>query len=58
MIASQLAQEKEALGAVLSAVFAHGLAGDVAAARLSEKALVAGDIIRYLPPALKALAGE
>jgi NAD(P)H-hydrate epimerase len=58
MIASQLAQEKETLGAVLSAVFAHGLAGDVAAARLSEKALVAGDIIRYLPPALKALAGE
>ncbi|MCU0244571.1 MAG: NAD(P)H-hydrate dehydratase, partial [Acidobacteria bacterium] len=57
MIASQLAQEKAALGAVLSAVFAHGLAGDVAADRLGEKALVAGDLIRYLPPALKALAG-
>jgi len=58
LIASQLAQEKETLGAVLSAVYAHGLSGDVAAARLSEKSLVAGDIIRYLPPALKALAGE
>jgi len=58
MIASQLAQEKDALGAVLSAVYAHGLAGDVAAERLSEKALVAGDIVRYLPAALKALAGE
>ncbi len=57
MIASQLAQEKDALGAVLSAVFTHGLAGDVAADRLGEKALVAGDLIRYLPPALKALAG-
>lgn len=57
MIASQLAQEKDALGAVLSAVYAHGLAGDVAADRLGEKALVAGDLIRYLPPALKALAG-
>ena len=57
MIASQLAQEKDALGAVLSAVFAHGLAGDVAADRLGEKALVAGDLIRYLPPVLKALAG-
>ncbi len=58
LIASQLAQEKDALGAVLSAVYAHGLAGDVAADRLGEKALVAGDLIRYLPPALKALAGE
>ncbi len=58
MIASQLAQEKDFLGAVLSAVYAHGLAGDVAADRLGEKALVAGDLIRYLPPALKALAGE
>jgi len=58
MIASQLAQEKDFLGAVLSAVYAHGLAGDIAADRLGEKALVAGDLIRYLPPALKALAGE
>ena len=57
MIVSQLAQEKDALGAVLSAVYAHGLAGDIAADRLSEKALVAGDIVRYLPAALKALAG-
>ena len=58
MIASELAQEKGTLGAVLAAVFAHGLAGDVAAERLGEKALVAGDIIRYLPAAVKALAGE
>jgi NAD(P)H-hydrate epimerase len=57
MIASELVQEKDALGAVLSAVYAHGLAGDIAAERLSEKALVAGDIIRYLPAALKALGG-
>jgi hydroxyethylthiazole kinase-like uncharacterized protein yjeF len=57
MIASELGQEKDILGAVLSAVYAHGLAGDIAAERLGEKSLVAGDIIRYLPPALKALAG-
>lgn len=56
MIASQIGQEKEFLGAVLSAVYAHGLAGDIAAERLGERSLVAGDIIRYLPPALKALA--
>jgi hydroxyethylthiazole kinase-like uncharacterized protein yjeF len=58
MIASQLAQEKDVMGAVVSAVYVHGLAGDIAAERLSEKALVAGDIVRYLPAALKALAGE
>jgi len=57
MIASQIAQNRELLGAILSAVYAHGLAGDVAAERLGEKSLVAGDIIRYLPPVLKALAG-
>jgi len=58
MIASELAQEKDVVGAVLSAVYVHGLAGDIAAERLSEKALVAGDIVRYLPAALKALSGE
>ena len=58
MIASELAQEKDALGATLAAVYAHGLAGDVAAERLGEKALAAGDIIRYLPAVLKELEGE
>ena len=55
---SQIAQKNDVVGAVLSAVYAHGLAGDVAADRLSEKSLVAGDLIRFLPPALKELAGE
>jgi len=58
IIASQVIQEKDFLGAVLSAVFVHGLAGDIAAERMGEKSLTAGDIIRCLPPALKALAGE
>jgi len=58
MIASQMAQKGDLPGAVLSAVYAHGLAGDIAAHRLGERSLVAGDIIRFLPPALKALAGE
>ena len=58
LIASQIVQEKDFLGAVLSAVFVHGLAGDIAAEKLGEKSLTAGDIIRCLPPALKALAGE
>jgi len=58
MIASELAQEKDVAGAVLAAVYVHGLAGDIAAETLSEKALVAGDIVRYLPAALRALAEE
>lgn len=57
MIASELVQERDVLGAVLSAVYAHGLSGDIAATKLSQKFLAAGDIIRFLPLALKALAG-
>ena len=58
MIASQIAQKNDLLGSAVSAVYAHGLAGDVGADRLGERSLVAGDLVRYLPPALKALAGE
>ncbi|HEX9901638.1 MAG TPA: NAD(P)H-hydrate dehydratase [Acidobacteriota bacterium] len=55
MIGSQLVQEKEAWKAALSAVYVHGLAGDLAAQKLSQKALTATDIIRFLPAALKEL---
>jgi hydroxyethylthiazole kinase-like uncharacterized protein yjeF len=58
MIAAQIAQKTGVLDAAVSAVYAHGLAGDVAADRLGERSLVAGDLIKYLPPALKALTGE
>ncbi len=55
MIASQLAQERDIEAATVSAVYAHGLAGDIGADALGEKALTAGDIIRYLPKALRDL---
>ncbi len=55
LIASQVMQTKDVLAGTLSAVFAHGLSGDLAAVRLGERALVAGDLIRYLPAALKSL---
>ena len=55
MIASQLAQERDVEAATVSAVYAHGLAGDMGADALGEKALTAGDIIRFLPKALRDL---
>jgi NAD(P)H-hydrate epimerase len=55
MLASLIIQEKDFLGAILSAVYIHGLSGDIAAGKLGERALIAGDLIRYLPQALKEM---
>jgi NAD(P)H-hydrate epimerase len=55
MIGSLMVQSKDVLGAVVAAVYAHGLSGDLAAARLGERSLIAGDIIRFLPKAVKSL---
>jgi len=58
MIASLLMQDKDTLQAVLAAVYLHGLSGDLAAEKIGERALIAGDLIRFLPAALKALEDE
>jgi len=55
MIGSLLVQSKDVLGAVRAAVYAHGLSGDKAAAKLGERPLIAGDLIRFLPAAVKSL---
>jgi hydroxyethylthiazole kinase-like uncharacterized protein yjeF len=55
MIASMIIQEKNILDAILAAVYVHGLSGDIGAARLGEKTLTAGNMITYLPAAIKAL---
>lgn len=55
MIASMIIQEKNLLEAVLAAVYVHGLSGDIGAEKVGEKPLTAGDIIRYLPQAVRAL---
>ena len=43
--------------ALQSAVYLHGLAGDLAAARVGQESLVAGDVIDALPKAFAELAG-
>ncbi|MBM3310739.1 MAG: NAD(P)H-hydrate dehydratase [Candidatus Aminicenantes bacterium] len=58
IVASFIGQEKDVLEATLAAVYLHGLSGDLAAARLSERAVIAGDLIRFLPPAVKSLEAE
>lgn len=51
-----LARGMEAGAALRAAVYLHGLAGDLAAARFGEEALVAGDVVEALPQAFEALA--
>ena len=54
MVAGFLAQHpKQALEAVVAAVHLHGLAGDVARESLGEHSLVATDLIKHLPEALR-----
>jgi ADP-dependent NAD(P)H-hydrate dehydratase len=38
-------------------VYVHGLAGDLAAQELGQTSLIASDLIRFLPPAFKQVAG-
>jgi NAD(P)H-hydrate epimerase len=58
LIAGLLAQGFDALDAAVVAVYLHGLAGDLAASRLGEMCLAAGDLIEILPAAFAALKGE
>jgi hydroxyethylthiazole kinase-like uncharacterized protein yjeF len=56
MIAGIFAQMKEeATQAAIIGVYLHGLAADIAVCDLTTIAMTAGDIIRYLPAAYKAL---
>jgi len=49
ILAGLRAQGYTALEAALIGVYAHGLAGDLASAELSEEGMIAGDLINYLP---------
>lgn len=57
MVASMLAQyPSQPKLAVAAAVYLHGLAGDLGAARQGEAALVATDLLRFLPDAFQHCA--
>lgn len=51
IILALLAQGYEGVDAARMAVYMHGLAGDLAVSEFGETALVAGDIVNYLPKA-------
>lgn len=53
VLTALLAQGYSSLEACLLGVYIHGLAGDMAATELSEEALIAGDMAKYLGKAFK-----
>lgn len=58
MLGSMIMQGPDLLSSVLSAVYVHGLAGDLAAERYGEKPLVAGNLIAHLPAAVKHIVSS
>jgi NAD(P)H-hydrate epimerase len=55
LIGSFLAQGMDPIEAALCGTYLHGLAGDFAAEELTERAVIAGDLIEFLPDAFSAL---
>ncbi|MBS1811624.1 MAG: NAD(P)H-hydrate dehydratase [Acidobacteria bacterium] len=53
ILSGLLAQQLQpALGAVITSVYLHGLAGDIAASNLGQRSLIASDITNYLHEAI------
>ena len=57
IVGAFLARGMDVLDALVAAVYLHGSAGDLAAARLGEESLIASDVIDALPDAFAALRG-
>jgi len=58
IIGALLARKLDPEMAAALGAYWHGLAGDLAAAELTEECMIAGDIIRFLPAALKKMRLE
>jgi NAD(P)H-hydrate epimerase len=56
VIGALLARGREAWTAAAAGVYAHGLAGDVAASRRGPESLLAGDVVAALSRAIRSLA--
>jgi NAD(P)H-hydrate epimerase len=57
IVAGLLARKRAPFDAARLAVYAHGLAGDIAAERGSQTALIARDVAEALPLAFRVLEG-
>jgi NAD(P)H-hydrate epimerase len=55
IIGSFLAQGMTTVEAAVCAVYLHGLAGDLAVDQLTERAMIASDLIDFLPDAFELL---
>jgi NAD(P)H-hydrate epimerase len=58
ILGALLARGIDVSHAAPAAVYLHGLAGDLAAARVGEEALIAGDVVEALPGAFRRLTDE
>lgn len=58
IIASLIGQKLDLFEAAKTGVYLHGLAGDIAAREKGEYSMIAGDIIEYLPEAVKLIVGD
>jgi NAD(P)H-hydrate epimerase len=56
MIVGLLAQGVQSWEAACAATYLHGAAGDLAAQRLGQASMLAGDLIAHIPYALQAVS--
>jgi NAD(P)H-hydrate epimerase len=55
VVGALLARGSDAWSAAIAATYVHGLAGDLAADRLGQESLVAGDVLDALAQAIRSL---
>jgi len=55
LVGGLLAQRMASLDATVLGVYLHGLAGDIAAEAMGERGMVAGDVVRAMPQAWRAI---